>query len=101
MLGACREKGYRDSVCQRPLSPFYDDQRCAGCGVGGLGCGAGFGVGSACSTLIDWWRGDSIAALHLEPVALYTALMTTLCGLHCKMLTEQVVGFVPIVINVI
>jgi divalent metal cation (Fe/Co/Zn/Cd) transporter len=28
----------------------------------------GFGVGSACSTLIDWWRGSSIAALHLEPV---------------------------------
>ena len=41
----------------------------------------GFGVGSACSTLIDWWRGNSIAALHLEPVALYTALMTALCGL--------------------
>ena len=41
----------------------------------------GFGVGSSCSTLIDWWRGISIAPLHLEPVALYTALMTALCGL--------------------
>ena len=41
----------------------------------------GFSVGSACSTLIDWWRGNSIASLHLEPVALYTALMTALCGL--------------------
>lgn len=41
----------------------------------------GFGVGSSCSTLIDWWRGNSIAPLHLEPVALYTALMTALCGL--------------------
>jgi len=41
----------------------------------------GFGLGSACSTLIDWWRGTSIAPLHLEPVALYTALMTALCGL--------------------
>ena len=30
----------------------------------------GFGVGSACSTLIDWWRGSSISLLHLEPVAL-------------------------------
>ncbi|WP_392346151.1 hypothetical protein [Parasynechococcus sp.] len=38
----------------------------------------GFGVGSSCSTLIDWWRGNSIAPLHLEPVALYTALMTAL-----------------------
>lgn len=41
----------------------------------------GFGVGSAASTLIDWWRGSSIAPLHLEPVALYTVLMTALCGL--------------------
>lgn len=41
----------------------------------------GFGVGSSCSTLIDWWRGNSIAPLHLEPVGLYTALMTALCGL--------------------
>lgn len=40
-----------------------------------------FGVGSACPTLIDWWRGSSITPLHLEPVALYTALMTALCGL--------------------
>ena len=39
----------------------------------------GFGVGSASSTLIDWWRGNSIAALHLEPVALFTALMRALC----------------------
>ena len=41
----------------------------------------GFGVDSAFSTLIDWWRGNNIASLHLEPVALYTALMTALCGL--------------------
>ena len=41
----------------------------------------GSGVGSSCSTLIDWWQGNSIAPLHLEPVALYTALMTALCGL--------------------
>ena len=40
----------------------------------------GFGVGSACSTLIDWWRGSSITPLHLEPVALNTVLMTALCG---------------------
>ena len=41
----------------------------------------GFGVGSACSTLIEWWRSSSITPLDLEPVALYTALMTALCGL--------------------
>jgi len=29
--------------------------------------GIGFGVGSSCSTLIDWGRGVSIAPLHLEP----------------------------------
>lgn len=29
----------------------------------------GFGVGSACSTLMDWWRWNSIASLHLELVA--------------------------------
>ena len=41
----------------------------------------GFGVGSSCATVIDWWRGISIAPLHLEPVAFYTALMKAFCGL--------------------
>ena len=41
----------------------------------------GFGVGSSCSTLIDCLRRISIVPLHLEPVALYTALITALCGL--------------------
>ena len=38
-------------------------------------------VRSECSTLIDWWRGASIALQHFEPVAPYTALLKALCGL--------------------
>ena len=41
----------------------------------------GFGLSSACGTLVDWWRGAVIPPLTLEPVAMYTAVVTGLCGL--------------------
>ncbi len=41
----------------------------------------GFGVGSAVSSLIDWWNGTPPPPLHLEPVAAYTTAITSLCAL--------------------
>ena len=41
----------------------------------------GFGLSSSLGTLIDWWRGAEIAPLTLEPVAAYTAAVTSLCWL--------------------
>ncbi len=41
----------------------------------------GFGLRSSLGTLIDWWRGAEIAPLTLEPVAAYTAAVTSLCWL--------------------
>ena len=41
----------------------------------------GFGLSSACGTLVEWWRGVVIPPLTLQPVAAYTAAVTGLCGL--------------------
>ena len=41
----------------------------------------GFGLSSACGTLIEWWRGAVVPPLTLEPVAAYTAVVTGLCWL--------------------
>mgnify|MGYP001240768704 CR=1 FL=1 len=41
----------------------------------------GFGLSSACGTLVEWWRGVVIPPLTLEPVAAYTSAVTGLCGL--------------------
>ena len=41
----------------------------------------GFGLSSSLGTLIDWWRGAEIPPLTLEPVAAYTAGVTSLCWL--------------------
>ena len=41
----------------------------------------GFGVGSAVSSLIDWWNGTPPPPLHLESVAAYTTAITSLCAL--------------------